>query len=92
MYDQDPTRPMLLRAYGIINENINAQTAPELTTTYSWEIEWNEKKLLKVCFLFSFGNHMRVAVRIIHTHLKAYSRSSFHVSGMFMPNVAATKE
>lgn len=88
MYDQDPTRPMLLRAYGIINENINAQTAPELTTTYSWEIEWNEKKLLKVCFLFSFGNHMRVAVRIIHTHLKAY----FHVYGMFMPNVAATKE
>lgn len=79
---------MLLRAYGIINENINAQTAPELTTTYSWEIEWNEKKLLKVCFLFSFGNHMRVAVRIIHTHLKAY----FHVYGMFMPNVAATKE
>lgn len=88
MYDQDPTRPMLLRAYGIINENINAQTAPELTTTYRWEIEWNEKKLLKVCFLFSFGNHMRVAVRIIHTHLKAY----FHVYGMFMPNVAATKE
>ncbi|KAK9201561.1 hypothetical protein WN944_016766 [Citrus x changshan-huyou] len=33
---QDPTRPMmLLQAYGVINENINAQTAPELMTTYS---------------------------------------------------------